>query len=70
MLGRFVQAPCESRDVHPAGEPLRDLLQEPNVAVGIAERGIGGVGTVLRIRSGGTRLGARDEAAAEATAAS
>src|SRR5947199_1993127 len=31
---------------HPAREPLRDLLQEPAAAVGIAEPRIRGVGTV------------------------
>ena len=50
MLGRFMQELCKSRNVHrshPAREPLLDLLQQPTVAVGIAERGIRGVGTAL-----------------------
>src|SRR5882672_12363445 len=32
----------------PTGEPRRDLLEEPPVAVRIAERGPGGIGTTLR----------------------
>src|SRR3954447_20223012 len=53
---------------HPAREPLLDLLQQPNVAVGIAERGIRGVGTVLGIRTRGARLSTCDKPAAEAAA--
>src|SRR6185295_11126591 len=53
---------------HPAREPLGDLLQQPDVAVGIAERGIRGIGTALGIRTRGATPWAGVEAAAEATA--
>src|SRR5262249_37201681 len=35
----------------PAGEPRLDLLEQPGIAIRIAERGVGLVGASLRIRS-------------------
>ena len=47
MLGRLMQELCESPNIDrhtPARESLLDLLQQPAVAVGIAERGERAVG--------------------------
>ena len=55
---------CNVHRSHPACEPLRDRLQQPHVAVGIAERGMRAVRPALRIRTRGP-LGAGREATAE-----
>jgi hypothetical protein len=56
------------RLVRPSREPLLDLLEQPNVAVGIAERGIRGIGTALGIWARSARVGPRVKAATEAAA--
>ena len=58
----------ERRSVHAPRKPLGDLLQQPNIAVGIAERGIRTVGTTLGIWPRSAPFGACVKAAAEATA--
>src|SRR4051795_3925242 len=35
----------------PAGEPLRDFLEQPAVAVGVAEGGVAQVGAAFRIQA-------------------
>ena len=53
MQGCFVEQAGPGRDVRrracplPAGQPRGDLLQEPAVAVGITERGVGLVGAAV-----------------------
>src|SRR5215468_8395458 len=53
-----VSLPLSGSCVRPSREPLLDLLQQPTVAVGIAEGGIRGIGTALRIWTPNARLGA------------
>src|SRR5687767_708509 len=45
----------------PPGQPGRDLLEEPAVAVGIAERGVALVGAALRVQARAGSVGAEVE---------
>ena len=59
-FGRFVQEPCERGDVHhssPRPGAARDLLQQPAVAVGIAERCEGAVRAAVGVGAGLASLG-------------
>ncbi len=60
VLGRLVQQVGEGRDVHGSAprEPRREFLEQPGVAVGVAERGPRLVGLALRVRAAHARRGA------------
>jgi hypothetical protein len=71
MLGGLVQEWCESgytRRLDTARKALRDLLQQPLVAVGITEGRIRPVGAPLRIGPCAAALGGGVPAAAQPTA--
>src|SRR5215469_15828603 len=63
MLGRFMEQACQRSNVHrsvlpfPSRQSRLDLLEQPPVAIRIAERGIGLVGATFRIRAGNTTAG-------------
>src|SRR4051812_24029337 len=62
MLRRVEQESGEGRDVHlldPAGKPIRDLLEEEAVAVGIAERREAAVRAALGVAAGQVSLRAQ-----------
>src|SRR5688500_14253932 len=73
-LAEKIRQVCRVRGSRPCrlplapGKPRPDLLQKPDVAVRIAERGIRAVGTALWIGARGARPGVGDKAAAEASA--
>jgi len=62
-----VSLPLSRSFVRPSRKPLLDLLEQPTVAVGIAERGIRGIGAACRIWTESARRGSCVKAAGEAT---